>query len=118
MAHPPNNTSDLTMDAFLQQIIDSGCQKGIKLDFKSTKVVEPAFRILAKHYQNLQNQPIILNADILTGDYPTKNQPVDAWTFLMLSSTRFPKVRLSVPVITLCLLHIECAMILLDIIIR
>lgn len=92
MAHPPHNTSDLSLDSFLQQIIASKSNKGIKLDFKSTKVVEPAFRCLAKHYANLQNRPLILNADIVAGDYPTPNQPVDAWTFLMLSSTRFPKV--------------------------
>lgn len=92
MAHPPAATSDLSLDSFLQQIIASKSKKGIKLDFKSTKVVEPSFRCLAKHYANLQDRPLILNADIVAGDYPTANQPVDAWTFLMLSSTRFPKV--------------------------
>ena len=75
-------------------MIDSKSNKGIKLDFKSTVVVEPAFRCLAKHYANLQNRPLILNADIVAGDYPTPNQPVDPWTFLILSSTRFPRVRL------------------------
>lgn len=93
MAHPPNITSDLTLESFLEQIIDSGSKKGIKLDFKSTKVVEPSFRVLAKYYQQLQDhRPIILNADCLRGDYLTPNQPVDPWTFLVLSSTRFPKV--------------------------
>lgn len=93
MAHPPYHTSDLTLDAFLTEIIESKTNKGIKLDFKSTKVVEPAFRILAKHYSNINsNQPVILNADILTGDHGAPNQEVDAWTFLMLASTRFPRV--------------------------
>jgi len=96
MAHPPNLSSDLTLDSFLQKIIDSKSSKGVKLDFKSTKCVEPAFRIIAKHYSNLQNCPLILNADILSGDYVTSNQPVDPWTFLMLSSTRFPKAIISI----------------------
>lgn len=66
MAHPPNNTSDLTLEDFLIEIVRSNCAKGIKLDFKSTRVVEPAFRVLARHSDFIKG-PIVLNADILTG---------------------------------------------------
>lgn len=66
MAHPPNNTSDLTLEDFLVEIVRSNCAKGIKLDFKSTRVVEPAFRVLARHSDFIKG-PIVLNADILAG---------------------------------------------------
>lgn len=116
MAHPPNNTSDLTLEDFLIEIVRSNCSKGIKLDFKSTRVVEPAFRVLARHVDFLKG-PIVLNADILPGELimitissVTINQPylpppgpnnpatpaVDAWTFLMLCRTRFPKAIISI----------------------
>lgn len=66
MAHPPNNASDLTLEDFLIEIVRSNCAKGIKLDFKSTRVVEPAFRVLARHVDFIKG-PIVLNADILAG---------------------------------------------------
>lgn len=82
--------SDLTLEDFLLQLIHSETGKGIKLDFKSTKVVEPAFRVLARHYDYLK-APLILNADILAGENKQGAQAVDSWTFLMLVRTRFPK---------------------------
>lgn len=66
MAHPPSNTSDLTLEDFLVEVVRSNCAKGIKLDFKSTRVVEPAFRVLARHADFIKG-PIVLNADILAG---------------------------------------------------
>ena len=90
MAQPPLNMSDLTLEDFLLQLIHSEGNKGIKLDFKSTKVVEPAFRVLARHADYLKC-PLILNADILAGENKQCAQPIDAWTFLMLCRTRFPK---------------------------
>lgn len=116
MAHPPSNTSDLTLEDFLVEIVRSNCAKGIKLDFKSTRVVEPAFRVLARHSDFVKG-PIVLNADILAGTYSClsdvfqyhlqwepfvagPNNPatpsVDAWTFLMLCRTRFPKAIISI----------------------
>jgi hypothetical protein len=85
VATPPLNMSDLTLEDFLLQIIHSEGNKGIKLDFKSTKVVEPAFRVLARHadYLSLKG-PLVLNADILAGENKQRAQPIDAWTFLML----------------------------------
>ncbi len=44
MAHPPINVSDITLEDWLIEVVRSNCGKGIKLDFKSTRVVEPAFR--------------------------------------------------------------------------
>ncbi|KAI2811240.1 hypothetical protein RDWZM_003902 [Blomia tropicalis] len=95
MAHPPNNTSDLTLEDFLIEIVRSNCAKGIKLDFKSTRVVEPAFRVLARHSDFIKG-PIVLNADILTGPNNPSTTSVDAWTFLMLCRTRFPKAIISI----------------------
>lgn len=45
MAHPP--TSDLTLDEWLHELLLCGT-KGVRLDFTSTEVVEPACRILAR----------------------------------------------------------------------
>jgi len=95
MAHPPNNTSDLTLEDFLVEVVRSNCAKGIKLDFKSTRVVEPAFRVLARHADFIKG-PIVLNADILAGPNNPSTQSVDAWTFLMLCRTRFPKAIISI----------------------
>ena len=49
LGQPPLNMSDLTLEDFLLSLINSETGKGIKFDFKSTKVVEPAFRVLARH---------------------------------------------------------------------
>ena len=97
MAQPPINISDLTLEDFLLGIIHStegSASKGIKLDFKSTRVVEPAFRNLARHIDYLKG-PLVLHADIIAGDNKTGAQPVDIWTFLMLIRTRFPKAIIS-----------------------
>jgi len=66
MAHPPMNMSDITLEDWLIEVVRSDCGKGVKLDFKSTRVVEPAFRVLARHADYLKG-PLILNADILPG---------------------------------------------------
>jgi len=95
MAHPPMNMSDITLDDWLTEVIRSETGKGIKLDFKSTRVVEPAFRVLARHSDFLKG-PLILNADILPGPSKPPVTPIDAWTFLMLCRTRFPKAIISI----------------------
>ena len=113
MARPPLGVSDITLENWLQEVGRS--QKGIKLTFTSTRTVEPAFRVLARHADHLRG-PLILNADILArpsasqppGGRPggrqqqqqqqsaRQPQPVDAWTFLMLCRTRFPKSTISI----------------------
>jgi hypothetical protein len=66
MAHPPMNMSDITLDDWLMEVVRSETGKGVKLDFKSTRVVEPAFRVLARHSDFLKG-PLVLNADVLPG---------------------------------------------------
>ena len=113
MAHPPHNISDITLEDWLIEVVRSNSGKGIKLDFKSTRVVEPAFRVLARHSDYIKG-PVVLNADILPGNgHPVISEqqcltgrptgpnkpsaaPVDAWTFLMLCRTRFPKAIISI----------------------
>lgn len=69
MAHPPMNMSDITLEDWLLEVVRADSGKGIKLDFKSTRVVEPAFRVLARHADFLKG-PLILNADVLPGTAP------------------------------------------------
>lgn len=66
MAHPPMNMSDITLEDWLLEVVRADTGKGVKLDFKSTRVVEPAFRVLARHSDFLKG-PLILNADVLAG---------------------------------------------------
>ena len=69
MAHPPANTSDLSLEQFLESVLastQSGEKKGIKLDFKFLGVVEPSLVMLDKLRDKL-NIPVWLNADILKG---------------------------------------------------
>ena len=59
MAHPPVNTSDLSLEEFLDTILSSGitAPKGIKLDFKDLEALEPslmaiksrASKVVVKH---------------------------------------------------------------------
>ena len=51
MAHPPAKTSDLSLEEFLDTILDNDVSKGIKLDFKEIGVVESAL-ILLKEREN------------------------------------------------------------------
>lgn len=103
MARPPLGVSDITLENWLQEVGQS--QKGIKLTFTSTRTVEPAFRVLARHADQLRG-PLVLNADVLARpalnfagpgrQHQQEPQPVDAWTFLMLCRTRFPKSIISI----------------------
>ena len=46
MAHPPVKTSDLTLEDFLDTILEADNPKGIKLDIKSTSVYEQTLEII------------------------------------------------------------------------
>ena len=46
MAHPPSKSSDLSLEEFLDTILDYPTPKGIKLDFKNIEVVESALQII------------------------------------------------------------------------
>lgn len=94
MAHPPAIASDITLEEWLHEILMCGT-KGVKLDFKSTEVVEPACRILARFVDKFRG-PVILNADVLPGPDCCTAPPVDAWTFLTLCRTRFPRATISI----------------------
>ena len=97
MAHPPNTDSDLSLAEFLKETI--GSYKGIKLDFKSTAVVEPSLKILMEKTPHQQASiPILLNADILPGPCQSDSyrSPVDPHIFLSLCTKYFSSAILSV----------------------
>ncbi|XP_067135400.1 protein FAM151B-like isoform X2 [Centruroides vittatus] len=93
MALPPAITSDLTLEEWLHEVLHFN-NKGIKLNFRSTEVVEPACRVLARMVDHFRG-PIILNADIVPGPNQP-SAPVDSWTFLTLCRTRFPRSIISI----------------------
>merc|ERR1712032_363956 len=96
MAHPPANTSDLTLQQFLESVLvstESGKKKGIKLDFKFLEVVEPSLRQLDGLRDKLK-MPLWLNADILQG--PGGGDPVEGNAFLDVCKRIFPEATLSV----------------------
>jgi len=76
MAHPPNRTSDLSLQAFLDQSFGpAGLLKHIKLDFKEIKALSIALEILGQKTGLCTNdeesssevKTVFLNADILPG---------------------------------------------------
>merc|ERR1712215_4421 len=96
MAHPPVDTSDITLQQFMNSLItavNKGKKKGGKLDFKFTDIVAPSLQIL-KSLEDQFNFPVWLNADVLQGTGGTST-PVDADTFLTQTTENFPKATLS-----------------------
>jgi hypothetical protein len=47
MGHPPNTTSDLSLEEFLKKVT-SDTKKGIKLDFKSIEAFETGLLLIQK----------------------------------------------------------------------
>jgi len=97
MAHPPDNTSDLTLLDFLNTVIAAskrGIKKGMKLDFKYIEIVAPSLSILKTLESELQF-PVWLNADILPGPGGSST-PVDADSFLSQVTQHFPTATLSI----------------------
>lgn len=94
MAHPPENTSDLTLELFVNTILDvvdeeEDMKKGFKLDFKETGVLNASMAILEKALKRKEKEkvpPIILNADILQGPNtgPNSTVKVDPEQFLKI----------------------------------
>lgn len=68
MAKAPISVSDITLEDWLTEITRADSPKGVRLNFNSTRTVEPAFRVLARHADYLKG-PLILNANILSGAY-------------------------------------------------
>ena len=69
-AHPPQTTSDLAFDAFMDAVTTSPARKHLKLDFKSQDVVQPVIWGMEKYYARAlqaRGQHVWLNADVLIG---------------------------------------------------
>lgn len=99
MAHPPNITSDISLEEFLREIwnfnsrVTKEQQKGVKLDFKSTDVFQSSLEILNTMWN--ENYEIWLNADIFSGPVNnTATLPVDPTIFL-LEAKKFANATLS-----------------------
>ncbi|XP_043270804.1 protein FAM151B isoform X2 [Venturia canescens] len=97
MAHPPEVTSDLSLEEFLESVLADG-KRGIKLDFKSIEAFKGSQAILEKHRANL-SFPVWLNADILVGPVeanPTDPLPVEPNAFIAGAATSLPESTLSI----------------------
>ncbi|KAG6798761.1 hypothetical protein HZU73_05564 [Apis mellifera caucasica] len=95
MAHPPSNESDLSLENFLNTVIErKGIKKGVKLDFKSVEAFNASKPILDKVRGNL-TFPVFLNADILEGPTNATATPVDP-KFFVGQAKAYPKYTLSV----------------------
>ena len=95
MAHPPDNTSDINLRQWLQEVFSFHPVKGIKLDFKQLQAVKPSLEILKDFVKNQtksnkSSPPILLNADIISGPNNPHKVPVNATEFLQLSRTYCP----------------------------
>lgn len=95
MAHPPNVTSDNTLDEWLDAVLSS--RKGIKLDFKSLASVGLSLDLLLqKNSSRGIYRPVWLNADILKDPLVPGFVPaVNGTQFLDLVQEKFPDVTLS-----------------------
>ncbi|KFM72756.1 Protein FAM151B, partial [Stegodyphus mimosarum] len=94
MAHPPNTTSDLSLDTWLDIVIARRTGKGVKLDFKSIETLKPSMKLLESHAQKL-NFSLWLNADILSGPINSTTPPLPPDIFLSLCHQYFPNAVLS-----------------------
>lgn len=100
MAHPPYNTSDLSLNEFLSRVHNFNSQprnnsaKGIKLDFKSIEVVGPSVESLLTVDSNWP-VPVWLNADIIQGPKDDTKTPVNPEKFFD-SCKNYPKATLSI----------------------
>lgn len=125
MAHPPKNTSNLSLEDFLTAIVANG-KRGVKLDFKTIEAFDVSLDILAENRPNVSTKarndrlftgchfiycyylcrelfmylqmtfPVWLNADILSGPVDSEATPVDATQFIEKAKKAFPESTLSV----------------------
>ncbi|XP_046644331.1 uncharacterized protein LOC124329334 [Daphnia pulicaria] len=95
MAHPPLVSSDLSLEEFMDTILNSGTFKGIKLDFKDIEALEPSLMAIKSRASKI-TAPLWLNADILAGPVNATTKPVDIGRFLDLTKSYFPDSVLSV----------------------
>lgn len=88
MAHPPNTRSDVTLEEWVDTIIQSQLtgkcgRKGMKIDLKDLSVVEPCVRMLClKKAMLVKTQlPLWMNADVLLGPDGRHLHPLDPMIF-------------------------------------
>ncbi|KAM9253990.1 protein FAM151B isoform 1-T1 [Dugong dugon] len=91
MAHPPETSSDNTLQEWLAEVVKS--DKGIKLDFKSLAAVEPSMMLLESVKRHLK-RPVWINADILPGPNGD-GRVMDAKLFIDTVTSFFPDVTFS-----------------------
>ncbi|XP_007519180.1 protein FAM151B [Erinaceus europaeus] len=91
MAHPPETSSDLTLQEWLGAVLQSN--KGIKLDFKSLAAVQPSMMLLENVKPQLK-RPVWINADVLPGPDGT-SRAVAAKPFIDTVTSFFPDVTFS-----------------------
>ncbi|KAJ8976501.1 hypothetical protein NQ317_018445, partial [Molorchus minor] len=92
MAHPPANTSDISLATFLETInafntnnaTNTTSRKGVKLDFKTLEVFNQSLSIISQYDQG--NYPLWINADIISGPINATTEPVNATQFLERAS--------------------------------
>ncbi|KAK6640142.1 hypothetical protein RUM44_011828 [Polyplax serrata] len=97
MAHPPATVSDISLQMFLDTVIDAQTtmRKGVKLDFKSIESFNMSWNVL-EPLKTKVNFPLFLNADIIIGPVNSTIRPVDPKQFLFLSTTKLMGCTLSV----------------------
>lgn len=93
MAHPPSTDSDITLEAWLAEVVKH--HKGVKLDFKSMDVLVPSLAILKK-FETQIKVPLLLNADILPGPGNPLAAPLHPTKFIEMARTAFPNCILSI----------------------
>ena len=93
MAHPPAIDSDNTLEEWIDTVVKTN--RGMKLDFKYTNVLEHALKILHKK-KNLIKQPLWLNSDIFTGPNAIFSFPVNSTEFKRIVLKYFPESTLSI----------------------
>ena len=79
MAHPPDDTSELSFDDFFEACARDG-RRHIKLDFKELAAVEPCIAAVAAAAERLaaNGQTVWLNADVLSGPNRRRALPLRA----------------------------------------
>lgn len=85
--------SDQTLQEWLQAVVDSGTEKGMKLDVKTTNTLVPSFETLRNMSDSIK-VPVWLNSDVLPGPNSV-TFPVNATTFFESANAIFRHSTLS-----------------------
>lgn len=97
MAHPPQTVSDLTLEEFINTVVESKARKGIKLDFKTRDAFSYSETIIDTLFYNYHTDfPVWLNADIIPGPVNASREVVDPDYFLSACISRYPSATISV----------------------